>query len=94
MEHAPFVRIFHMCGRCGNRKGDAPTGIGHGLGDWFFFHDDWCLGGGWMTDYVTSGPDMRKFAFRMRDKVRNSLQHPLLDVFRNLSDVRQILSET
>ena len=47
-----------------------------------------------MTDYVTSGPDMRKFAFRMRDKVRNSLQHPLLDVFGNLSDIRQILSET
>ena len=47
-----------------------------------------------MVDDIPSGSAMRIFAFGMSDKVWNSLQHPLLNVFRYLSDIRQILLET
>ena len=47
-----------------------------------------------MIDYVPSRLAMRNFVLEASDEVRNSLEHPLLNVFRYSCDIRQILLKT
>jgi len=41
------------------------VGSDHRLERRILFRDSWRLGGGWMTDYITSGSDMRNLAARV-----------------------------
>jgi len=88
--------IFGVRGRCGNggsRKRDIPGSSGHRLERRILFRDSWRLGGGRMTDYVTSGSDMRNLVTRVEGKVWDSLYHLLLEIFGNSGDVGEILLE-